>query len=83
MRIANYVICNLCLKTHKNLYSICDVDFQSLEYIVQGKCVKFNERESKNHKVQLLHCQLEKVRKAIAYRYQDLVATDDTYASHL
>jgi hypothetical protein len=77
------VVCNLCLKTHKTLHSIRDVDFQSLEYIVQGKYVKFNERESKNHKVQLLHCHLEKVRKAIAYRYQDLVATDGTYTSHL
>lgn len=48
MRIASYVICNLCIKTHKKLYSICDVDFQSFEYIVQGKYVKFTERESTN-----------------------------------
>lgn len=61
MRVAFYCTCNFGVRGHSELYSLMDSDFE-LTSDAFGSYVRFDERSSKNHKLDVLHCQPEKLR---------------------
>ena len=45
--------------------------------------MRFDERKSKNHKVDLKHCQPKKMRRPVTCCHTNVVETFETYMSHL
>ena len=78
LRVAYYAIHNFYVRGQKELYSLSDVDFTICSNAINGKHVQFDERESKNHKVDLKHCQPEKMRRPVTCCHIDVVETFKT-----
>lgn len=83
LRIAYYTIHNFCVRGQKELYSITDIDFSICYDATNSKHVRFDERESKDHKVDLRHCQPEKMRRFVTCCHANIVETFKTYIAHL
>lgn len=82
LRLAFYVSVNFCVRAQQELYNLCDIDFEFFEDRF-GRFVPFDERSSKNHKIDLKHCQPEKLRRPVTCYLPDVVLTFDTYFAHL
>lgn len=82
LRLAFYVSVNFCVRAQQELYNLCDIDFEFSEDRF-GRFVRFDERSSKNHKIDLKHCQPEKLRRPVTCYLPDVVLTFDTYFAHL
>ncbi|KAJ7559543.1 hypothetical protein O6H91_04G090100 [Diphasiastrum complanatum] len=76
MRLAFYVCHNFCVRGYVEMYNLMVSDFEIM-YDHMGKFVRFHERSSKNHKVDLLHCQ------PVTCYFPDVVATFEAYFDHL
>ena len=70
------------MRAQQELYNLCDIDFEFSEDRF-GRFIRFNERSSKNHKIDLKHCQPKKLRHPVVCYLPDVVLTFDTYFAHL
>jgi len=82
LRLVFYVTHNFCVRAQQEMYNLCDFDFQIAEDKL-GRYVRFDERSSKNHKIDLKHCQPEKMRRPVFCYHVDVVDTFETYFAHL
>jgi len=81
MRLAFFVVHNFCVHAQQELYNLSVSDFE-ISSDAFGKFVRFDERSSKNHKVDLQHCQPEKLCQSVTCYHVDVVATFETYFVH-
>ncbi|KAJ7556854.1 hypothetical protein O6H91_05G101700 [Diphasiastrum complanatum] len=82
MRLAFYICHNFCVRGHSELYNLCISDFEiSSDHM--GRFVRFDERSSKNHKVDLVYCEPERMRQPVSCYLADVVSTFDVYFAHL
>ncbi|KAJ7514207.1 hypothetical protein O6H91_23G033200 [Diphasiastrum complanatum] len=82
MRLAFYICRNFCVRGHLELYNLCISDFEiCCDHM--GTFVRFDERCSKNHKVDLAHCKPERMRQPVSCYLPDVVSSFEVYFAHL
>lgn len=82
LRLAFFITRNFCVRAQTELYNLCAIDF-SISEDNMGRQVCFYKRSSKNHKIDLKHCQPEKLRCPVICYHHDVVQTFETYYAHL